>query len=208
MAQQNLLWDLSRIRIPRIPLWLVYVVGFIPAAMFFYLGIMDQLGADPMKALERELGQWSLRLLIATLLVTPVRQLFGINLLRYRRQLGLLAFYYAMLHLLVYVVLDQGLDVRLIIGDIFRRPFITVGMIAFVVLVPIAVTSNNPSIRRLGAEAWNKLHRWVYLAIALAAVHFVMVVKTWQLEPMIYAAIVAALLLYRLAKKMRRSQQA
>ena len=93
----------------RVPLWLVYALGFIPAIWYFYLGVIDELGADPMKTLERALGLWALRFLIACLTVTPLRQSFGVNLLRYRRQLGLLAFYYAMLHLTVYLVLDQSL---------------------------------------------------------------------------------------------------
>jgi methionine sulfoxide reductase heme-binding subunit len=207
-TSSNTLVDLSWIKIPRIPLWLVYVVGFLPAAWFLYLGLTNQFGADPVKQLEREYGEWALRFLIATLLVTPLRQLFGINLMRYRRQLGLLAFGYVMFHLIVYNVLDQGLDLNLIVGDIFKRPFITVGMIAFLVLVPIAVTSNNQSIKRLGAMTWNRLHRWVYLAIALAAIHYVMLVKTWQLEPLIYAAIVAALLLYRLLRRKPALRQA
>jgi len=96
--------------LPQVPKIAVYIVGFIPAVWLFYAGIMDQLGADPMRYLEQALGLWALRFLIATLAVTPLRQLLGVNLLRYRRAIGLLAFYYAALHLITYVVLDQGLD--------------------------------------------------------------------------------------------------
>ena len=117
---------------------------------------------------------------------------------RYRRATGLLAFYYAALHLTVYVVLDQGLDLAAIWADIVKRPYITIGMAAFLILVPLAVTSNNAMVRRLGGRAWQRLHRWVYLAAALAAVHFVMVVKAWPLEPLVYAGIVTVLLGYRL----------
>lgn len=175
----------------------LYIVGLMPAAWTFHLAVNDQLGADPLKVLERTLGLWSLRFLIAVLAVTPLRRLGWVNLMRYRRALGLLAFYYAALHLSVYLILDQGLDVAAIVKDIFKRPYITVGMLAFVILVPLAITSNNAMIKRLGGAAWQKLHRWVYLAAAAAALHFIMLVKAWPPEPLIYAALVAMLLGYR-----------
>jgi sulfoxide reductase heme-binding subunit YedZ len=190
--------------LPQVPKILVYVVGFIPAVWLFYAGIMDQLGADPMRYLEQSLGLWALRFLVATLTVTPLRQLLGINLLRYRRAIGLLAFYYALLHLTTYLVLDQGLDFTLIFADIVKRPYITIGMATFVVLVPLAVTSNNASIRRLGGQAWAKLHRLVYLAAIGAVLHFILVVKSWPMEPMVYAAIVAVLLGYRLVRSLMK----
>ena len=176
----------------------LYFIGLIPAAWTFYLGVMDQLGADPMKVLERSLGLWALKFLIACLAITPLRRLTGISLLRYRRAIGLLAFIYACLHLTTYMLLDQGLDLAAIWADIVKRPYITIGMAAFLILIPLAVTSNNAMVRRLGGPAWQRLHRWVYLAAALAAVHFVMVVKAWPPEPLVYAAIVAVLLGYRL----------
>lgn len=175
----------------------LYIVGMMPAVWYFYCGVTDQLGADPQKTLERLLGLWALRFLVAGLAITPLRRLGGPSLIRYRRTIGLLAFYYAALHLTVYTVLDQGLDVAAIWADIVKRPFITVGMLAFSVLVPLAVTSNSRMIRRLGTR-WQKLHRYVYLAAAAAALHFIMLVKSWPAEPLIYAGIVAALLLFRL----------
>jgi sulfoxide reductase heme-binding subunit YedZ len=187
----------------RVPVWLVYVVGFIPAVVTFTLGVMDQLGADPLKTLERELGEWALRFLIAGLCVTPLRQAAGINLLRYRRALGLLAFYYAALHLITYMVLDQGLDWAAIAADIVKRPYITIGMASFTLLVPLALTSNNAAIRRLGSR-WNKLHKLVYIAAAGGALHYVMLVKAWPKEPLVYAAIVAALLAYRGVRALRK----
>ena len=114
--------------VQRVPRWLVYALGLVPALAYLTLGVLDQLGADPMRALEQELGEWALRFLIAGLCVTPLRQLTGVNLLRYRRAIGLLAFYYAVLHLTVYTVLDQGLDWAAIWADIVKRPYITVGM--------------------------------------------------------------------------------
>jgi sulfoxide reductase heme-binding subunit YedZ len=182
----------------------IYVVGMLPAVWYFHLGITDQLGADPQNTLERLLGLWALRFLILSLAVTPLRRLGGPNLIRYRRTVGLLAFYYASLHLSVYLLLDQGLDLAAIWADIVKRPYITVGMFAFVVLVPLAVTSNNAMIRRLGGAAWQRLHRLVYVAAAAAAIHFVMVVKAWPPEPLIYAGIVAILLLFRLWQYVRK----
>jgi sulfoxide reductase heme-binding subunit YedZ len=182
----------------------IYLVGMLPAVWYFHLGITDQLGADPQNTLERLLGLWALRFLILSLAVTPLRRLGGPNLIRYRRTVGLLAFYYASLHLSVYLLLDQGLDLAAIWADIVKRPYITVGMFAFVVLVPLAVTSNNAMIRRLGGAAWQRLHRLVYVAAAAAAIHFVMVVKAWPPEPLIYAGIVAILLLFRLWQYVRK----
>lgn len=177
--------------------WGLYALGLVPAAWTFYLAVSDQLGADPLKVLERSLGLWALRFLVLGLAVTPLRRFGGPNLIRYRRTLGVLAFVYALLHVVVYVWLDQSLDLTAILKDIWKRPYITVGLLAFLILIPLAVTSNATMIKKLGAAAWQKLHRWVYLAAAAAAVHFVMLVKTWQAEPLIYAAIVAALLLSR-----------
>jgi sulfoxide reductase heme-binding subunit YedZ len=182
----------------------IYILGMLPAVSTFYFGLMDQLGADPQKTLERTLGVWALRFLIACLAITPLRRLGGPNLVRYRRSIGLLAFYYAALHLTVYTVLDQGLDLAAIWADILKRPYITVGMLAFLVLVPLAVTSNAAMIRRLGGTAWQRLHRLIYLAAAAAAVHFIMLVKSWPAEPLIYAALVAGLLLFRLVFKLQR----
>ena len=182
----------------------IYLIGMVPAVSGFYFGVMDQLGADPQKSLEQLLGLWVLRFLILSLSITPLRRLGGPNLVRYRRALGLLAFYYATMHLTVYLVLDQGLDLAAIWADIVKRPYITVGMLAFVIVVPLAVTSNARMIRRLGGARWQRLHRFVYAAAAAAAVHFVMVVKSFPAEPLIYAAIVAALLLFRLGTRLQK----
>jgi sulfoxide reductase heme-binding subunit YedZ len=189
--------------VQRVPVWLVYAAGFGPAVTTFTLGITDQLGADPLNTLERNLGEWALRFLIAGLCVTPLRQAVGINLLRYRRALGLLAFSYAALHLGTYLILDQGLDWSAIGADIVKRPYITIGMAAFVLLVPLAATSNNASIRRLGSR-WNKLHKLVYAAAIGGALHFIMLQKAWPLEPLVYAAIVVALLAYRAFRAARK----
>ncbi|HRN84215.1 MAG TPA: protein-methionine-sulfoxide reductase heme-binding subunit MsrQ [Hyphomicrobium sp.] len=186
--------------------WALYALGLSPGAWTFYLGLTDQLGADPLKVLERTLGLWALRFLVIGLAITPLRKIGGPNLIRYRRTIGLLAFFYALAHVVVYVVLDRGLDLAAILADIVKRPYITVGMVAFLVLVPLAVTSNATMIRRLGAAAWQRLHRWVYLAAAAGALHFIMLLKTVTFEAAFYAAMVAVLLAFRLWNRGRLSQ--
>jgi sulfoxide reductase heme-binding subunit YedZ len=176
----------------------IYWGGLIPAVWAFYLGFTNQLGPEPIKALEHELGLWALRFLIAVLSITPLRRLGGPSLVRYRRAIGLLAFFYVCLHFAVYVGFDQGFDMTAIWRDIVRRPYITIGMTAFLILIPLAATSNNAMIKRLGAGAWQRLHRLVYAAALLGAIHYLMVVKSWPPQPLIYLAIIAALLLFRL----------
>lgn len=182
---------------------MIYLAGMAPAVWTFYLGVIDELGADPMRTLEQTLGLWALRFLVVTLTITPLRDLAGVNLLRYRRAVGLLSFFYALMHLSTYLVLDQGLDLHAIASDILKRPYITIGMLSFAILVPLAITSNNTMIRRLGGTGWAKLHRWVYLAAAAAAVHYLLVVKSWPISPVVYAAIVGLLLAYRVVKRLR-----
>jgi len=193
--------------LPQLPTTVVYLVGIVPAIWWFWLGATDRLGADPMRELEHALGLWALRFLILTLAITPLRQLAGVNLLRYRRALGLSAFYYALMHLTTYLVLDQGLDFHAIGADILKRPYITIGMTCFIVLLPLGLTSNNLAIRRLGGKMWQGLHRFVYLAAILAVLHFLMSVKSWSIEPATYALIVAILLAYRLARSLMRGQR-
>lgn len=185
----------------------VYAAGLVPAGVYFYLGTTDQLGADPVKALEHALGLWSLRFLVIGLAITPLRRLGGPNLVVYRRAIGLLAFFYALMHLGVYIALDRGLDWQAIVADILRRPYITVGMLALGLLVPLAITSNNSMMRRLGGPAWRRLHKLTYPAAILAAVHFVMVVKSWPPEPLVYAALIGALLLFRVVDGQRLGGQ-
>ena len=197
------------------PEWIkiaVYVLGMTPAALAFYYAFTDQLGAEPVKALEKMLGLWALRFLIIGLAITPLRKLAGINLVRYRRAMGLVAFFTAVLHVTAYVWFDQDLSFAAIWKDLIKRPYITIGMLAFSILVPLAITSNTTMIKRLGAAAWQKLHKLVYLAVAAACLHFILLVKAWPPEPLIYAAITAALLLWRVwdatTKPARRSQRA
>ena len=177
----------------------IYGLGAVPGVYAFYQATSGALGADPLKTLEKLLGLWSLRFLILGLAITPLRKIAGPswNFIRYRRAIGLLAFFYALAHVVVYVWLDQDLNVAAIWKDLVKRPYITIGMLAFTILIPLAITSNTTMIKRLGAAAWQKLHKWVYLATAAACVHFILLQKRWPPEPMIYAAITAALLLWR-----------
>ncbi|WP_310420886.1 protein-methionine-sulfoxide reductase heme-binding subunit MsrQ [Mycoplana sp. BE70] len=176
--------------------WALYAFGFIPAIYGFYLGATGQLPGNAIKEFEHLLGLWALRFLIATLCITPLRDLFGINWLRYRRALGLLAFWYVVMHFSTYLILDKYFDFPTIVADIAKRPFITIGMAALTMLIPLALTSNSRSIRRLGSR-WNKLHKLVYVIAAAGALHFAMSVKIVGPEPMIYIAIIAALLIWR-----------
>lgn len=177
--------------------WPLYLAGLAPAAWTFWLGLNDRLGVDPVRAFEHALGLWALRFLILALMVTPLRHLTGLSLIRYRRALGLLAFWYALMHVIVYAWLDKGLMWNVIGADLFRRPFTAIGFAAFLMLVALAVTSNAASIRKLGAEGWKRLHWLAYPALALAAIHFIMGVKAWPAEPVIYGVIAATLLALR-----------
>jgi sulfoxide reductase heme-binding subunit YedZ len=187
-----------------VPRLAVYSAGALPGVWTFWLAVNNNLGPDPIKALEHTLGHWAIRFVIVALAISPLRRLTGISLLRFRRAVGLLAFFYVAAHLSVYLILDQGLDAGAIVGDILKRPYITIGMFAFAVLVPLAATSNNAAIRRLGADAWARLHRWVYVAAIAAAAHYLMAVKSWPAEPVIYAIIIAILLAFRAVLAVRR----
>ncbi|MFC3072624.1 protein-methionine-sulfoxide reductase heme-binding subunit MsrQ [Shinella pollutisoli] len=176
--------------------WLLYIVGLVPAAWGFWLGATGRLPGNPVKEFEHLLGLWALRFLVATLAITPLRDLLGVNWLRYRRALGLLAFWYVLMHFSTYMLLDQVLNVSAVLADIAKRPFITIGMAGFVLLIPLALTSNAWSIRRLGPR-WGKLHRLVYVIAAAGALHFALSVKVVGPEQWMYVALVAALVAWR-----------
>lgn len=182
----------------RVPVWAVYLVGLIPVPWLLYLAQTGGLGREPIKALEHELGGIALKLLILGLCVTPMRQYLGLNLMRFRRAIGVLAFSYVTLHLAVWVVLDMNLLWGQMWADIVKRPYITIGMAGFVALLPLAATSNNLSLRKMGAAAWRKLHKLTYVAVLLGGIHYLWLVKGIQLEPLLYMAVILALLLSRL----------
>jgi methionine sulfoxide reductase heme-binding subunit len=175
----------------------VWGVGLGPLAWVGWRLAVGDLGANPIETALHVSGRWALLLLLLGLAVTPVRRLTGwVQVVKVRRTLGLFAFFYASLHLLAYLVLDQGLALSFILEDVLRRPFITVGMASFVLLVPLAVTSTRGWIRRLGRR-WQMLHRLVYLAAALAVLHFYWKVKADALWPLVAAGVLAVLLLTR-----------
>lgn len=186
----------------KLPTWPLYVLGALPPVWYLYLGFTGGLGVEPISELEHRLGLLALQVLIAGLIVTPLRRWTGINLIRFRRMLGLLAFYYISMHLLAWLVLDLR-DPARIWADILKRPYITIGMAGFLMLVPLAVTSNNASIRKLGAR-WRQLHWLVYPAVVAGGLHFVILRKGWQVEPLVYLGVVVLLLGVRLIPRTRQ----
>jgi methionine sulfoxide reductase heme-binding subunit len=183
---------------------IVFVVALVPLArlvtgVFFF---PEWLGANPAEFITRSTGDWTLRFLLITLAVTPLRKMFGWHsLASFRRMLGLYAFFYGVVHLSSYVAFDHVFDVMEILKDIVKRPFITVGFTALVLLIPLAITSTNRMVQRLGAKRWLALHRLVYVIAPLGVLHFWWMVKRDVTEPAIYAAILAALLGYRVWAK-------
>jgi sulfoxide reductase heme-binding subunit YedZ len=197
---------MAALAIPALParykpasVWALYAVGLLPGVYAFYLGIFGGLGADPVRAFEHLLGLWALRFLCLGLAVTPLRDLFGINLIAYRRALGLIAFYYVLAHFTVYLTLDRGLILSSIAGDILKRPYIMLGMAGLLMLIPLAVTSNQWSIRRLGPR-WNRLHKLTYPILLVAILHYALSLKVVNPEAAFYIVVTIVLLGYRLAR--------
>lgn len=205
MYMQMTLTDRINRATRHVPVWAVYIVYLSAVPWLLYLAQTGGLGREPIKALEHELGEIALQLLIIGLCISPLRRYIGVNLLRFRRAIGLLAFIYVSLHLLVWLVLDVGILSQIWV-DIVKRPYITIGMAAFVLMLPLALTSNNWAVRRLG-PVWPKLHKLVYAIAVLGAVHYIMVKKVWELEPLLYLVVILALLALRLPKR-RRNQPA
>jgi sulfoxide reductase heme-binding subunit YedZ len=176
----------------------VFALSLAPLAWLVYGVLADTLGANPIDVVTDETGTWTLRFLVLTLLVTPLRRWTGWNwLVRFRRMLGLFAFFYGSLHFLTYIWLDQFFALDDIAADIIKRPFITVGFLAFVSMVPLAVTSTAGWIRRLGGRRWNLLHRLVYVSAVAGVVHYWWLVKADVSRPVRYAVIVGILLAAR-----------
>lgn len=186
----------------RLPVWEVYLLGTVPAALLLIGAFTGGLGVDPVKGLEHELGEWGLRFLIASLAVTPLMRV-GLRLIRFRRALGLLGFWYVLAHFAVWVGLDMGLMWSQIAGDLVKRPYIMVGFGALLLLLPLALTSSDRAVRRLGGQAWRNLHRLAYPAILAGAVHFVMIGKVWTADSLIYLGLTLALLALRLVPRRR-----
>lgn len=199
-------------RLTKPPVFLLALGPFLWALAGAFPGTGVDLGADPVEEILNLMGLWSLRFLLLTLAVTPLRSLTGWTwLLAYRRLLGLFAFFYLVMHFITYAVLDRGLDLGLVVEDIAERPFITIGLLALVLLLPLAVTSTRGWMRRLG-KRWTSLHRLVYPAAILGVWHFYWQVKLDTVEPTVYAVILFVLLAFRVReawskRRRRRARQ-
>jgi methionine sulfoxide reductase heme-binding subunit len=188
----------------------IWVACLLPAAALVYRGFNGRLTANPIEYLTLQTGFWALTLLMVTLAITPLRRVTGWNrVVRFRRLIGLFAFFYASIHLLIYITLDRFFAFDEIGADILKRPYITVGFLAFLLLVPLAITSTRSWIRRLGRR-WLLLHRLVYPAAALAVLHFYWkkASKADVSEPLLFAGILGTLLLFRIAHRFARRQRA
>ncbi len=184
---------------------IVFVLGLAPLAWLGWRAWNQDLGANPVEFLQHFTGNWTLRLIVATLAVTPLRKLLRLpDLIRFRRMIGVFAFFYGSLHFLTYLWLDKDFELREMLKDVGKRPFITAGFAAFLLMAPLAVTSTAGWIRRLGGKRWQLLHRMVYLSAAAAVVHYYWLVKSDIRLPLLYATLVGLLLAYRLIASRRR----
>lgn len=176
---------------------ILFMLCLVPFVVLVIGAVTDTLGANPVETMTHETGEWTLRFLLITLMITPLRRLSGNNwLIKLRRMSGLFAFFYACLHLMTYIWFDHYFDWLEIVKDIPKRPFITAGFVAFMLLIPLAATSTNKMMRRL-KKNWTRLHKLVYVIAVLGVLHFLWLVKADMLEPMVYALILLILLGYR-----------
>ena len=176
----------------------LFINALVPLALLGYDALNGSLGANPIEFFLRTTGVLTLLFLLITLAVTPLRRYYGWNfLIKFRRMLGLYAFFYGALHLITYSIFDKSLSVTAIAADIWQRPFIAVGMLAFFLLIPLAVTSTNAMIKRLGGKKWQKLHKLTYAAAILGVIHFWLIVKSDLFYPFVFAVALAVLLGYR-----------
>ncbi|HQR55861.1 MAG TPA: protein-methionine-sulfoxide reductase heme-binding subunit MsrQ [Burkholderiaceae bacterium] len=188
-------------RVLRVVRGSVFLLALLPLAHLLLRGVSGALGANPVEAILRSLGTWTLVLLLVTLSITPLRRLTGWSwLLRLRRMLGLFAFFYAVLHVTAFVWLDHWFEWTDILADVAKRPYLTFGFVAFVLMIPLAATSTNAMVRRLGGRNWQRLHRLVYLIGVLGVLHywFHKLAKNDLAEPVIYAAVLGVLFVVRL----------
>lgn len=184
---------------------LLFIACCVPICILAVNLFADKITGDPVETMTRTTGIWALRLLLITLAVTPLRQIFKFpELIKLRRMLGLFSFFYAVLHMLVYVVFDQFFDFQAIITDVVEKKFIFAGMTALLLMVPLAATSTNGMVKRLGGKNWRRLHRLIYVIAIAAVVHFIWLVKADLQEPLIYAFILLFLLGYRLWTRHRK----
>ena len=182
----------------KVPAWVLYILLPIPGVLAILAGLTDNLGPEPIKELEKELGEFALKLLILGLAVTPLLHFTRINLVGFRRAIGVVAFGYVVAHFLTWLLLDVQL-LSQICADILKRPYISFGFAGFVAMVPLALTSNNWSVRKLG-RFWRVLHRLTYIVAILGGVHYIMLAKGFQMEPLVHMAVILAFLAVRALK--------
>ena len=176
----------------------VFLVCLAPIGVVGWRALHHDLTANPIEFITHATGDWALRFLVITLAITPLRKILGLpELVRFRRMLGLFAFFYVCLHFSTYIVLDKFFDMSEIWKDVLKRRFITVGFAAFLLLIPLAVTSTADWIRRLGGKRWQAVHRLIYFSAVLAVIHYYWLVKSAVIRPLTYGAILAVLLLFR-----------
>ena len=176
----------------------LFAICLIPACLLIARGLEGRLSANPVEFIEHATGDWALRFVLITLAVTPLRKIFEQPLLtRFRRMLGLFTFFYVCVHLLMYLIFDQSFDVIAIVADVWKRPYITVGMAGFLLMIPLAVTSTAAMVRRLGPQRWQLLHRLIYFCALAGVIHYYWLVKSDVREPLMYGGILAVLMLYR-----------
>ena len=181
---------------------IVFIIALFPSLLWVYQFISGNLGVNPIERIMDEFGLMALRLIILTLIISTIANLQQLkSIVVFRRMIGLFAFYYVCLHFSSYIFLDHFLDLQFIIKDIIKRPFITFGFISFLILIPLAVTSTNSMVKKLGFNLWKKLHYLIYPAAILSSMHFYMLVRANKSEPAIYMGIIILLLLYRVFKK-------
>jgi sulfoxide reductase heme-binding subunit YedZ len=187
----------------RVPPWLLYIVGAGWGGWLFWLAATGGLGVEPIEALEHRYGKLALQLIVLGLAVTPLRRWAGLNLMPFRRAIGVLAFAFVVAHFLVWAVLDVQ-SPSAIWADIVKRPYVTIGMAGLIALIPLAATSNNWAVRRLGGARWRQLHKLAYPAAVLGAVHYVWLAKGFQIEPLIYLVVILGLLALRVVPRRER----
>ena len=188
----------------KIPTWVLYLILLIPGLLTLAAGLTDNLGPEPINELEEELGEFALKLLILGLAVSPLLHFTRINLVRFRRAIGVMAFAYVMAHFLVWFLLDLQ-SLSHIWTEIAKRPYVTVGMAGFIAMIPLALTSNDLSVRRLG-RFWRVLHRLTYLVAILAGLHFIMLSKGFDVEALAHMVVILAFLALRIGKWRRGMQ--
>ncbi len=187
----------------------LFILILFPSLLWAYQFVTGNLGVNPIEKLMDELGLMALRLIILTLMITTLSNIKSLkSIVVLRRMIGLFAFYYVCLHFSTYIVLDHFLDMQFIIQDIIKRPFITFGFISFLFLIPLASTSTNNMIKRLGFKLWKKIHYLIYPVAILASMHFYVLVRADKTEPVIYMGIIILLLLHRIFKRITRPQLA